>query len=106
MCSPGATALWERDVSPVPSRSNYAKVAFAQYPADIATCHWSIGELTAATSGADGKRRRVFKKVRLSGLGGAWGDLVVESSVALVCLYLHGCVGIVRVVSDNRPGYL
>ena len=51
-------------------------------------------------------RRRVFKKVRLSGLGGAWGDLVVESSVALVCLYLHGCVGIVRVVSDNRPGYL
>ena len=61
---------WERDVSPVPSRSNYAKVAFAQYPADIATCHWSIGELTAATSGADGKRRRVFKKVRLSGLGG------------------------------------
>ena len=39
-------------------------------PPEITTCSWWTGGLTTAASGADGKHRRVFKKVRLSGLGG------------------------------------
>ena len=50
---------------------------------DWATCHWSIGELTAATSGADGKRRRVFKKVRLSGLREVLAWVIVGETCSL-----------------------
>ena len=83
-------------------------------PAEIATCHWSIGELTAATSGADGKRRRVFKKARSSGprdslrgqlsltAGGIAGGFR-RRGVGSVFVDLCAGLGIVTSCVDNHP---
>ena len=87
MCSPGTTALWEQDVAYVLSGSNYAEVALAsdESAGDGNMSSWRTAGLNAATSGADGKLQRAFKRARSSGPRGSFTLTDRVISWVLIC---------------------